>query len=235
MNNNIYFNKEFKTDLEALSSINNLIIICSTIDKTTKDFYNSFIIHIPALEEWQLKDYVYSNLEGVDTKSSDWLIAICNNNIERIDTEICKITSVPTDDRQHLFEQFKNDKIFGDACTQTIFNLTNAIIHKNYTEIINAYSELYLMDSNPMGFYSILYNGFKNVINIQLDSSPTPESCGLKPAQFWAIRKNNIGFYDRDTLLNIFNLLTSIDKEIKLGNIDVNMLIDYLLVAIFTI
>ena len=57
------------------------------------------------------------------------------------------------------------------------------------------YAELNKIDVEPLGLVKLLYDNLKVIISIQLDPNTTAESIGIASNRFWAIKKNNCGFY----------------------------------------
>jgi len=229
----IYKTDLFDYQLEDLSDKKDLWVITKKVDKKTKSCYN--IIEVPKLEEWQIKDYVYSNLKGLDNKTLDNLCVIANYDINRLAIEVERLSIFSENERKFMYNKFNADGIYDDLTNLTVFNITNAIARRDVKELNEALKKIKNMDVSYMGFYILLYQLFRNIILIQLSPNPSPESTGLKSGQFYAIRNNNIGFYTKTQLTSIFELLTGIDKQIKTGNIDVNKLIDYLIVKVMTI
>lgn len=203
------------------------IIICNKIDKDTEKQFEDKILVFPKIEDWQIKDYVYSIAEGIDEKKLDNLIAICKNDIFRIDSELSKIKLFGINERKFVFDKFIDDGIFSDLSSHTIFDFTNAILKKDIKALTMLYKEIENIDCEPLGVVSTLYKSLKNIIAIQFLSNATPESTGLQANRFWAIKKNNCGFYTKEQLMLFFDMLVDIDRKLKSGELDSNIIIDY--------
>ena len=100
----VYDNFDYK-DL-AITKVKNLIIVCDKIDDETKSIFDPYIIKMPKLEEWQVKDYIYTLGEGIDENKLDWLCMICDNNIYRLTNELEKLTVFNPTDRNYMFDLF---------------------------------------------------------------------------------------------------------------------------------
>ena len=98
----------------GLKDLKNLIIICDKIDDETKEIFDPYIVNMPKLEEWMIKDYVYTIADGVDTIKLDWLIKVANNDIYRIDSEISKIAIFPKVERNYIFDLLMEEDAFAD-------------------------------------------------------------------------------------------------------------------------
>lgn len=228
----------FNTELvdfsdELLYNKNNLIIIANKIDKGPKKFYGDLVIEVPKLVEWQIKDMVYSFCRGVDTKNLDWLIHNCNGDVNRLYQESLKLKIFNENERKDVFDEMVEDGAFNDLSSNTIFNFTNAILRKDIEGLKIIYEEIDNIDVNDFGLLTILYNNFLNIINIQLGINPTAESLGIKPNQFNAIRYN-CGYYSENQLVNIFKLLTDMDRRVKNGEFPTNIMRDYLILSILS-
>lgn len=211
----------------------NLIILCKKIKDELKTIYSDNIIIVPKLENWQIKDFVYSVGDGIPESDLDKLIELCDSNIYRLTQELDKMLIFPTSLKQNIFKEFYKDGVFNDLSDATIFDFCSSIIKKDITKLTYIYSQLDRMDINPLGFVSILYQNIKDIIKIQLGVKPTPESTGIAKNKFYAIKYNNLNKFNTKQLIQIFELLTDIDKQVKLGQLDVDNIIDYVIVSIF--
>lgn len=241
-NKNVLFNDNLGSDtikvyiadtLEELQgTIKEGYIICKKI-KEEKSL-SEYIVEVPVLQEWQIKDYAYSNAEGVPTLELDKLVKVCGKDIYRLSSEIDKLRVFTEVERKHLFTEFLQNGVFSDLSRYTIFDLSNAIVKKDITTVTAIYKELDKMDVEPIGLVTVLLNNFRNIIKIQLAKNPSAQSLNMKPGQFWAI-KYLTGVYTREQLIFIFEFLTDIDRRIKTGIIPVNsFLIDYIILTILT-
>lgn len=228
---NIMYTDNFDVYDKNICNLINTIIVCNKIGKNCIDLYADYIVEIPKLEEWQIKDYVYSNLNGVPENQLNWLISICKNDIFRLDNEISKLKLFDKTQFHMMFQKFIDDNVFNDLSQYSIFNFSNAIIKRDKNMIIEIYKELNNIDINEIGLVSILYTNFRNIISIQMGKNPTAESLGMKQNQFNAI-KYNCGKYNNAELVDIFKTITSVDLAIKNGTLDVNNIIDYVLCKI---
>lgn len=222
----------FDTIDKRLFNKNNLIIVCKKISDEAKAFYNEYIVNFSKLENWQIKDYLYSMCDGLDDKQLEYILNITNNNIYRLQVEIDRITLFDKSVRSNIFKEFMGEGVLEDLSSYTIFNLTNAILKRDKSAVSNIYKELKSMDVEPIGLLTILYNNFRNIIKIQLTNNATPEGTNIPSKQFWAI-KHNCGIYTKQKLITIFIMLTDLDRKIKTGELNVSFLIDYILVNIF--
>lgn len=219
----------------AITRLQNLIIVVSKFsDKAVEKQFSPFIVNVPKIEDWMLKDYVYSTTEGVDQKDLDWLINLCGTNYDRLQQELDKLSIFGVDERKYLFNDLIRDGAVDDLSSYSIFNFTNAITSKDIAQLKNVYKELRRIDVNEFGLLTILLKNFKNIIMVQLNSNPTPENTGMDGRQLYAIKKIP-RVYSADQLVSIYKLLLDVDRQIKSGELPTEILIDYLVTKILSI
>lgn len=204
-----------------------LIVRC----KKTIDENKDYIIDFPKLMEWQIEDYMKMLLPGLDVNQIKWLCSITKYDINRLYLESKKLSIFDNKEQQVIFNQLNDDNIYEDLNNLTIFNFTNSIIRRNLNGSADVLRDIKNIDVEPTGLVTILYKNFKNILNIQLNSSATPENLGMSPKQFNAV-KYNIHKYSKDELINIFNILTEIDYKLKSGLLENDRIIDYLITHI---
>ncbi len=218
-----------------IARLTNLIIVVSKFsDKTIEKQFEQYIVTVPKIESWMLKDYVYSVTEGVAHKDLDWLIQLCGTNYARLQQELDKVSLFREDERRYLFDDLVRDGAVDDLSSYSIFNFTNAITSKDLTAIKSVYKELSRMDVNEFGLLTILLKNFKNIIMVQMNSNPTPENTGLDGKQLYAIKKIP-RVYSAAQLVAIYTLLLDVDRQIKSGELPTEILIDYLVTKILSI
>lgn len=231
---NVFSCDTFSDDIPSLSQQTNLIVICKKVSKECMQLFKDSIIEFPKLEEWQIKDFVYSIASGVGEKKLDNLINICGKDIHRIDKELKKIKIFKEEERKYVYDKFLTDGVFDDLSEHSIFDFSNAILKKDISSLSKIYSELDRIDVEPLGLVKLLYDNLKVILSIQLDPSSTAESLGITSNRFWAIKKNNCGFYTKEQLLQMFHLVADIDRKLKSGEITTDIMVDYIIGHIFS-
>lgn len=216
-----------------LLSENNIYIICHKVEKSVLDIVSDNIINIDKIEDWMIKDYVYTRCKGVEHSELDNLIKLCKNDIYRIEQECDKLSIFSESEQKYVFDDFKVDGIFNDLSNETIFSLSNALINKDINSFSSIYKQLNNIDCEPIGFITVLLNNFRNIIKVQLANNPSAETCKLPSKQFWAV-KHNCGKYTINQLYSIYDMLTDLDRKIKTGQISTDILIDYMCAKILT-
>lgn len=210
------------------------IVVNKLRDKDVKSRFDEFIVVIPKLEGWQLQDYVYSVAEGIDRKHLDWLISASNNDIYRLENELDKFRLFQETERKFLFNDMLHDGAFVDLSAFNVFNITNAVTTRDLETLKSALKEIKSFDAEPLGVVTLLYQGFKKLIQVWLALNATPESTGLKSNVIYVLNKQP-RVYTKEQLISCFKLLTDVDRKLKTGTLcEMNYLIDYLICRILT-
>lgn len=230
----VYHQETFDFKDSGLKELKNLIIVCDKIDDETKEIFDPYIIKMPKLEEWMIKDYVYTIADGVDTVKLDWLIKVANNDIYRIENEIAKISIFPKVERNYIFDLLMEEDAFADLNNYHIFDLSTALLQKDLIKIAELVEDVKSWDCEPLGLQVLTSQNFRKVLQIQLSPKPDPDKLGLTSKQIWAIQKYNCGFYSRDQLVSIFDKVTYADYMMKNGDLSNDKLVDYLILNILS-
>ena len=211
-------------------SLNNKIIICRSIDECLIEPLKEFIVDIPKLQQWQIRAYATKNLPGLSIEEVNWLSDI-TKDIYRLSNEVDKIRIFDKNEQSRIFNLLNDEDSYSDLNSNTIFNFTNAISKRDIKAVKNILDVIDTIDVEPVGVVTLLYKSFKNLIDIQLTANPSAESLGMSSKQFSAIRYN-VGKFSNDELIKIFDKITLIDYKLKSGNLDNELIIDYLLINI---
>lgn len=215
---------------ESFKSIPNSVVVCSKIAKREKwKGLEDLIVEFPKPEEWQVKDYIKSRCQGLSNESVDRLYALSGGDINRVDNEMGKICCFPQGSQERLFKEMAASGTFSDIAQLTIFNLVNALIKRDMTTIGDALRGIKSMDVDAIGLASLLHRNIKNIIDIQMNPKATPESTGMSPKQFNAVRYS-CGRIPNERLVELLMLIDSLDFKLKMGEFDIpeSSKIDYI-------
>ena len=219
--------------IDFTRATNTIVVVTKFDDKSLEKSLSDYIITMPKLEDWQIRDYVFSICEGINQKDLDWLINLCGKNICRLQNELDKLTLFNVDERKYLFDSFIRDGAMEDLSAYNIFNFTNAIASKDYNMLRSIYKEIERADITDFYLLTVLLKNFRNIVMVQLNSNPTPETTGLDSKQLYAIKRIP-RVYSPDQLVKIFDFLCDIDRQVKEGELPSQLVVDYLTVKILS-
>jgi len=218
---------------QDFENYNNLIIICQQVDKETKKRFEYNIVEVPKLEHWQIQDYVYNSIQGISHRKLDWLLSVCKDNIYRLEEEINKINIFDRAYQEPMFDLMINDDMYSDLSNYDVFNLSNAILSKNFSEISSIYSQRSILDINDIAFLVLMCKTFRNLILVKLNANPTTENTALKDTQIYAIKKSRCDFSPQD-IVSKYQKLCNMDILLKNGTLPEPLLLDYILLNMFS-
>ena len=226
----VYFTKNL-TEVSIPRS-NQLWVRCKSVSKEISKEFAQYIVKIPKLEEWQIKDYVYTLCDGVKQSELDYLLQVYGKNIYRIDNEIAKLTSFQNIGQ--IYPKIK-DQLFNEVSEYQIFDLVNTLVRYDIMALTNILKQIDGIDVDVFGLLTLLKTNFRRVIDIQLSRNPSAQSIGVSDKQFWAIKKYSCGIYTRTQLFEIYTFLTACDYYIKSGYISTDMMLNYIIVKIISV
>lgn len=209
-------NTHIPTDLD-LSKVNRCVVICSSINKTIKNFTSQYCVTIPKLEEWQIKDYMYQKVDGLNSNIVDWLYSATKGNVDRIDIELDKLSIFPKEDRTAVFNLLYKENAFIDLVSVGIFDVVNALLKQEYAKLRVILKNLDFIEVDGVALNTLLRRNVKNIIDIQMNSRSSASSLGISPKQFNAIKFNYVGRYTDDMWTKLFIFLTDVDIRLKEG------------------
>ena len=227
--NNLYVYETTKLDVSLVNITSNVWVKCSSIPKKVEEEYSDIIIEIPKLEEWQIKDYIFSNTGNLLEQNANKLYSNYKGNLFRLELELEKLKLF--DNKQEIYDQIES-QLYVDSTEYSIFDLTNCILRRDINKLLQLKNELSIIDVDPFGLIKILINNFRYVIDIQLAKNATPDYVGISSKQFWAIKNYSCGFYTKDELVYIYKFLLSLDDKIKSGEIPIELIINYIICKI---
>lgn len=231
---NVLKSEVYEWSTSSITRATNLIVVVTKFkDKDTEKAVSDYVITMPKLESWQIKDYVFSMCEGIAHKDLEWLLNLCGNNICRLQQELDKLTLFNVDERKYLFDSYVRDGAMDDLSSYNIFNFTNAIATKDFNMLKSIYKEIERADITDFYLLSVLLKNFRNIVMVQLNSNPTPETTGLDSKQLYAIKRIP-KVYSAEQLVKIFNFLCDIDRQVKEGELTASLVVDYLTVKILS-
>ena len=212
----------------------NIWVICNKVSDSISKQIEEHTVIVPKLEKWQIEDLAYSMADGADTGDIEYILKVCGNDINRLYSELEKISLFTSEERKSVVKDFIYDGVFNDLSRYTIFDISSAIIKRDISTLKNVYTEIENIDCDPLGLVGILIKNFHDIISVQCTNNPSAEACGMDSKKFWAV-KYSCGFYTRDQLVKIYSMLTSVDRRLKTGDITTDIIIDYIITYILSV
>ena len=207
------------------------------LDSTALEILDKQTVVMPDVESWQICDYILSKSEGLNIETAQWFAGLYNNDLYRIDAELTKLSVFSESEQLSLMQEFKKVNIFEELPQVTIFNISNALVTRRVEDLASVYKYKNLLvkpTEGEMGFISLLFKTFKNLIMVKTSRNPTPEALGMSDKQIYAIKRLPM-VYSQSQLFKIFDIVSDADRQGKSGEIDPKYIVDYLLIKILTV
>ena len=219
---------------QACIDLRDVFVICKKVGENAAKLFSSYIVKMPKLESWQIKDYVYSIAEGVPEAMLDKVISLCNGNIERLDNELSKLKLFAPTERKYLLDSMIKDGAFGDLTDYSVFNVTTALLKKDIETLKNYMNLLHVIDINEFGLITILTKNLRDLISVQMSTNPTPETIGLDSRKIYALKKQ-ARIFTNEQLTALYLKISDLDRAVKNGEFPAPMLINYMILKVLTV
>ena len=128
------------------------------------------------------------------------------------------------------FEILVKDGTIYEPPYDAIWDLVDAILDRKVNLTYNLLNQSYAVGEATMVMLSVLYNNTKAVLQVQsCKTNDISKSTGLTG---WQIKnaKKHVNKYKNSELVRLMRLIHRVQKEIKLGLIDDDVVMDYILV-----
>lgn len=219
-NINILKTELFNLFYNDYSQFKNNIVICNKIDKKIEPQLAEFIVKIPKLVDWQIKDFMKLNCKYLEEDEINWLFDVTSGDIYRIENELDKIKVYSNDKQREILNELKYDEST-DLYKISTFALSEAILKRNTLVISDYLQHINVADIDPFSLVGLLVSNYKKILFINFNSGLTAEQLKMTPKQINAIKYyyKNIS---ESNVVNSLKFLTNLDKQIKLGNLDMS-------------
>ena len=201
----------------------NTIVLCKKSNIKEVDSVN-----FDELENWQVMGYMKGVCTGLKEQQVEWVVNTCKDK-NRLFNDIDKLRLFTPTNQPLVFDELFNDGYWEDLTNLNIFNLTNAIQKRDYKTIGEILSNIKNIDIEPTGLLTILYNNFKDMIEVKMGVNASFS----KEKKYKAVKYNS-QFWSRTQLVKCFDFLTLIDYKLKQGEIPHDNLVDYIITNILT-
>lgn len=201
----------------------NAVIICKESDDPDA-------VSIPAPTEEQTLDYMKARCPGLSDEDVRWIHGAAKGDIRRIDKELDKLALFDKGDQGAMLSLLRADGNYSDMTDLSLYGLANAILRNDRAAVLRAMPNLKGAGIDGMRLVTVLKKNVRNVIDVQFNPSATPERLGMKPNQFYTVRRC-VGRYSNDRLIQVYEFLTSVDRRLKSGLLTLSddRLVDYVL------
>ena len=215
---------------------NVIILVLSDLDKRGK-FYKAHKDDITLFEHLTqelLAIYIERKID-LSSEATRALCEVCENDYGRILLEIDKVqlySQVTGMTPTKALETLLNDGTIHVPDKDVIFDFADAVCRRKRELAFDLLYEDYRAGENPLTLLSVLYNNFKQMLQVQsCQGKDIAGITGLSIPQVKAVQRK-IGAYSIGELLNAINLIADTVYNIKVGSIPAEIATDFVLVNI---
>lgn len=219
---------------EDYSLFEHTIVICSKIDKKIKSMVDEYIVEIPKMLDWHIKDYIKSRCSFMQPTDIDWLYNATNGDIYHINNELDKITIFEPAEQKVVLASLQCDPA-SDLYGISLFTLVDALMERNATVVASYLSHRDNQNIEMMGLTNTLLAKIKQLILIAYDSGKSAADIGVSPKQFSYLKATGKK-YPIQRLQTLLEKLSAIDIKLKSGLLDMSKAaqIDYIISTVFS-
>ena len=212
-----------KTDVfselaEDYSAFENIVIIWNKVDKKLESVLADYIIQVPALKDWQVKDYIKQICPELDQLEIDWLYKATGGNIYRVEAELDKVLLFHPKFRKQVLAHLRYSKD-SDLHTLSVFDLCDAIIYNKKNVIVDYLRHRSAANFELMSLTSNLVSKIKNLLMVKYAGKSFAELEISKGQHYHLV---NAPMISVDRLQNLLNIATNIDYQLKSGLLDIS-------------
>ena len=215
-----------------------VVLLFDTIDKRKKLYkaYEDRIVQFDYLPANVLRKYV-SNQVKLSDKNADRLIAVCEQDYGRLLLEMDKIAAFALAQgvtENEAFEILLADGTIYTPPTDAVFKFVDAVLADQPKRAFHLLEESWACGEANLVLLANLYNAAKQVLQVQSlpKGSDAVATTGLTPFQVKCARDRSGRFKNGD-LVYLMRLIQKVENGIKVGEIEEDMAVPYVLVNLW--
>lgn len=224
----------FNEEYESYMGFKNIIVICDKLDKKIEKHpeASQFIIKMPKLVDWQVKDYSTILCPELTERASEWLYSATGGNIYKVLNELDKVLLFEPKDRMSILSAMANDPNTDLVvpAVKDVFEFYDAIFSRDYEKISKVLLHREKYDFDPFGLTTTLLTKYKLLALMKGTKKLTDAELGAqaKQAKFLAAKYKSLPM---QRCQNAISFLSSIDFKVKNGELDLSKssLTDYII------
>jgi len=238
--NNLYILHvdEFDSNISNFQPYKNYIVICNKISERTRIKVVETAVYCPLkkLVEWQIIDYIKFTCKGLSDEQVRKLYSKSNGDIYGAHNESLKISIFKDTEQSEVFKEIDLDDKYESTSKVTVYSTATSLITRDIKGLSEIMVKIDTANIDAMSLVGTLHRNLKDIIDIKLFSSSTPESLKITTDKFKAIQNKYLNV-SGIKIINMFEFITSIDYKLKSGLLPPSdsRLIDYVVCNMLTI
>ena len=206
----------------------NTAVICSKVDKKLEKAIAEYIITVPAVVDWQVKDFIKQKAPKLTDQNIDELYLASGGNMYMLDNMLTKITIFPESEQSTIAFEIAHEPGSHLYDTPT-YTLVEGII-KNDRDVVKKYVLTNQTSKDEfLGVVNLVLNKVKSTLWVEY-SNKTAAELGMSDKQYYFLKNHRSG-QSMAALQQKLKVLTALDLQLKSGLLDISnqRQIDYLI------
>lgn len=208
---NILKVETFEEISEDYSKYKNCVVFCKKVAPAILEQVKEFIVEVPKLLDWQIKDFIKVSCPGLTDADIDWLYECSNKNIFKIKNELDKISLVAKEKQSEALKYTGTDLFV----QRPVFDLVDALVkgdEKIAAEFLKHAEDYTNLD--PVGLTTLTLSKFKNILLLCFKSGVKESELGLSSGAIWHVKNDNRNI-PLDRIQKAIAFLSNIDSRLK--------------------
>lgn len=189
------------------------------------------VIHEDVIKDKDLPDFVrdefFNNGYKIDYKTASYFVQYAGSNVDILISEINKMMMYKDGDKIIKIEDI--NEITSKKMNDNIFDLSNAIMDKNFKKMYECYNDLMTLKEEPIKIIAMLGSTFTLVYQCKLlynDGKRQNEIADILKVHPYRVKLAIENNYKINNIKEILKKLHNLDYEIKSGQIDKAVALD---------
>ncbi|HUM43794.1 MAG TPA: hypothetical protein PKI14_12675 [Fervidobacterium sp.] len=214
---------------------NIIILVYTSLDKRTKFYkmHENIITEFVKLSGEILAKYAQKEI-GLNEKYGYDLAHRANLDYTQLMLECDKLrilSQVRGVSIDEAYRQAIAEKLIYTAPQDVAFDFVDAFCKRQVKKAFELWAELQESDSNPLGMLALLYNNFRAMLLVSGGGNNLAQRTGLTSWQVKNAQEKGNNYSVRE-LVEALRILQGIEQEVKTGQIEAGMAVDYALISI---
>lgn len=180
-----------------------------------------------------VKESLKENNYSMSSSDVNYLLSKINNNINNIENELNKLYLYKMEDK--IINRSDIDELVVTSIDDEIFALANTVINNEIDNSLKLYNEFINRNYEITQMIGLLANQFRflyQVKNLYNNSKTQEEIAKILDVHPYRVKLaiNNIYYYTESDLLHYINRLATLDRKIKVGEINKNIALELFLI-----
>ena len=192
---------------------------------------NATVIHKDVIKDKDLPDFVrdefFNNGYKIDYKAASYFVQYAGSNVDILISEINKMMMYKDGDKIIKIEDI--NEITSKKMNDNIFDLSNAIMDKDFKKMYECYNDLMTLKEEPIKIIAMLGSTFTLVYQCKLlynDGKRQNEIADILKVHPYRVKLAIENNYKINNIKEILKKLHNLDYEIKSGKIDKALALD---------